>query len=108
MERALIGKISEYEDKQAVIKGRVFNIRNLGNIVFLIVQDYTGTIQVVVDKSTEVKNGDAVVITGLVKKDARAKGGFEIKGEKLEVVSENIKLPEVGIEQNAEQLEDKI
>ncbi|MFZ3058034.1 MAG: aspartate--tRNA(Asn) ligase [Minisyncoccales bacterium] len=90
MERALIGKISEYEDKQAVIKGRVFNIRNLGNIVFLIVQDYTGTIQVVVDKSTEVKNGDAVVITGLVKKDARAKSGFEIKGEKLEVVSENI------------------
>ena len=90
MERALIGKISEYENKQAVIKGRVFNIRNLGNIVFLIVQDYTGTIQVVVDKSTEVKNGDAVVITGLVKKDARAKSGFEIKGEKLEVVSENI------------------
>jgi nondiscriminating aspartyl-tRNA synthetase len=90
MERALIGKISEHEDKQAVIKGRVFNIRNLGNIVFLIVQDYTGTIQVVVDKSTEVKTGDAVVITGLVKKDARAKSGFEIKGEKLEVVSQNI------------------
>ncbi|MFA5729889.1 MAG: aspartate--tRNA(Asn) ligase [Candidatus Paceibacterota bacterium] len=90
MERALIGKISEYENKQAVIKGRVFNIRNLGNIVFLIVQDYTGTIQVVVDKSTEVKTGDAVVITGLVKKDVRAKSGFEIKGEKLEVVSENI------------------
>ncbi|MFA5207958.1 MAG: aspartate--tRNA(Asn) ligase [Candidatus Paceibacterota bacterium] len=90
MERALIGKISEYEDKQALIKGRVFNIRNLGNIVFLIVQDYTGTIQVVVDKSTEVKTGDAVVITGLVKKDARAKSGFEIKGEKLEVVSPNI------------------
>lgn len=90
MERALIGKISEYENKQAVIKGRVFNIRNLGNIVFLVVQDYTGTIQVVVDKSTEVKTGDAVVITGLVKKDARAKSGFEIKGEKLEVVSPNI------------------
>ncbi|HNY35715.1 MAG TPA: aspartate--tRNA(Asn) ligase [Candidatus Pacearchaeota archaeon] len=90
MERALIGKISEYENKQAVIKGRVFNIRNLGNIVFLIVQDYTGTIQVVVDKSIEVKTGDAVVITGLVKKDVRAKSGFEIKGEKLEVVSENI------------------
>ena len=90
MERALIGKISKYENEQAVIKGRVFNIRNLGNIVFLIVQDYTGTIQVVVDKSTEVKTGDAVVITGLVKKDVRAKSGFEIKGEKLEVVSENI------------------
>jgi nondiscriminating aspartyl-tRNA synthetase len=89
MERALIGKISEYEGKEALIKGRVFNIRNLGNIVFLVVQDYTGTIQVVVDKSIEVKTGDAVVITGLVKKDVRAKSGFEMKGEKLEVVSKN-------------------
>jgi nondiscriminating aspartyl-tRNA synthetase len=90
MERALIGKISEYEGKEALIKGRVFNIRNLGNIVFLVVQDYTGTIQVVVDKSIEVKTGDAVFITGLVKKDARAKSGFEMKGEKVEVVSKNI------------------
>jgi len=90
MERALIGKISEYEGKEALIKGRVFNIRNLGNIVFLVVQDYTGTIQVVVDKSIEVKTGDAVFITGLVKKDARAKSGCEMKGEKVEVVSKNI------------------
>lgn len=90
MERALIGKISEYEGKETLIKGRVFNIRNLGNIVFLVIQDYTGTIQVVVDKSVEVKTGDAVVVTGLVKKDARAKSGFEMKGEKLEVVSKNI------------------
>jgi len=90
MERALIGKISEYENQEALIKGRVFNIRNLGNIIFLVVQDYTGTIQVVVDKSVEVKTGDAVVITGLVKRDARAKSGFEMKGSKLEVVSKNI------------------
>jgi nondiscriminating aspartyl-tRNA synthetase len=90
MERVLIGKIAEYENQEALIKGRVFNIRNLGNIVFLVIQDYTGTIQVVVDKNIEVKNGDAVVITGLVKKDVRAKSGFEIKGSKLEVVSKNI------------------
>ncbi len=90
MERALIGKIAEYENKEALIKGRVFNIRNLGNIVFLVVADYTGTIQVVVDKSIEVKTGDAVAITGLVKKDARAKSGFEMKGSNLEVVSKNI------------------
>lgn len=87
MERVLINEISEYEGKKALIKGRVFNIRNLGNIVFLVVSDYTGTIQVVVDKNVEVKNGDAVAIEGVVKKDERAKGGFELKGEKLEVVS---------------------
>lgn len=90
MERALIGKIAAYEGKEALIKGRVFNIRNLGNIVFLVIQDYTGTIQVVVDKRIEVKIGDAVTVTGLVKKDARAKSGFEMKASNLEVVSKNI------------------
>jgi nondiscriminating aspartyl-tRNA synthetase len=87
MERVLINQISKYEGENALIKGRVFNIRNLGNIIFLVVQDYTGTIQVVADKDAEVKTGDAIVIEGLVKKDERAKGGFELKSEKLEVVS---------------------
>jgi len=87
MERVLINKIAECEGKNALIKGRVFNIRNLGNIVFLVVSDYTGTIQVVADKSVEVKSGDAVEIVGFVKKDERAKGGYELKAEKLEVVS---------------------
>ena len=87
MERVLINQISKYESKKVLIKGRVFNIRNLGNIVFLVVQDYTGTIQVVADKGIEVKMGDAVEVVGSVKKDERAKGGFEIKGEKLEVVA---------------------
>lgn len=86
----MINKIAECEGRSALIKGRVFNIRNLGNIVFLVVSDYTGTIQVVADKSIEVKTGDAVVIEGIVKKDERAKGGFEIKAEKLEVVSKVI------------------
>jgi len=90
MERILIKNIAQAEGNEALIKGRVFNVRNLGNIVFLVVEDYTGTIQVVVDKSFEVKTGDAVAITGLVKKDARAKSGFEMKGTKVDVVSKNI------------------
>jgi len=48
MERTLINQISTQEGKSALIKGRVFNIRNLGNIVFLVIQDYTGTIQTVI------------------------------------------------------------
>lgn len=89
MERILIKDIAQAEGKEALIKGRVFNIRNLGNIVFLVVEDYTGTIQVVADKSVEVKTGDAIAVSGLVKKDTRAKSGFEMKGEKVEVVSSN-------------------
>jgi len=87
MERTLIGQISKYEGKNALIKGRVFNRRDLGNIVFLIIQDYTGMIQTVFEKGIEVKTGDSVVLEGLIKKDERAKGGYEMKGEKIEVVS---------------------
>jgi nondiscriminating aspartyl-tRNA synthetase len=87
MERTLIKQIPDNEGKEVLIKGRVLNIRNLGNIIFLIVQDYTGIIQVVWEKETEGKTGDAVAIEGIVKKENRAKGGFEIQGKKLEVVS---------------------
>ncbi len=87
MERTLIKNIAEKDGDKALIKGRVFNIRNLGNILFLIIQDYTGMIQVVFDKGTEIKIGDSVIIEGSVKKDERAKGGYEIKGEKLEIAS---------------------
>ena len=89
MERVLIKNISKFEGKKALVKGRVFNIRNLGNIVFLVVSDYTGTLQTVVDKNVHAKTGDAVAIRGTVKKDERAKGGFEMKGEEVEVVSSN-------------------
>lgn len=91
MERVLINQINEHDGKKVLIKGRALNIRNLGNIIFLIIQDYTGTIQIVLEKGAEVKTGDAVVVEGLVKKDPRAKGGFEIQGEKIEIISSSTK-----------------
>jgi len=87
MERILIDQIKENDGKKVLIKGRVLNMRNLSNVVFLIVQDYTGTIQTVFEKAVEVKTGDAVVIEGLAKKEPRSKYGFEISGEKVEVIS---------------------
>lgn len=88
MERTLIDQIYKSEGTKVLLKGRILNIRNLGNIVFLILQDYTGAIQVVLAKNKEVKSGDVVAITGKVKKEPRAKGGFEVQGEILEIVSE--------------------
>ena len=90
MERTPINQISKKQGDIALIKGRVFNIRNLGNIVFLVIQDYTGTIQAVFEKGIEVKIGDAVIIEGLVKKDERAKGGYEIQGKTINIVSNTI------------------
>ncbi len=87
MERILINQIEKKEGQKITIKGRILNMRNLGNVVFLIVQDYTGTIQVVFNKSVEVKIGDSVAIEGVAEKEPRSKYGFEIQGGTIEVVS---------------------
>jgi nondiscriminating aspartyl-tRNA synthetase len=90
MKRLLIKEICHHEKEKALIKGRIFNIRNLGNIIFLVVRDYTGVVQVVVSKDVEVSNGDVISIEGVIKKDERANGGYEIKGEKVEIIAKNI------------------
>jgi len=87
MQRTLISQIKDNDGKKILIKGRVLNIRNLSNVVFLIVQDYSGTIQVVFEKAIEVKAGEVVGVEGMVKKEPRSKYGFEIQGENLEIIS---------------------
>jgi aspartyl/asparaginyl-tRNA synthetase len=47
MERLLIKEISNHEGEKITIKGRIFNIRNLGSISFLIIRDYSGVVQVI-------------------------------------------------------------
>lgn len=90
MERTLIKQISKAKNEKVLIRGRVLNLRNLGNIVFIMVQDYTGIIQCVSEKKTTVKIGDAVEIEGRVKKEPRSKSGYEIQTEKVKVVSSSV------------------
>lgn len=90
MKRTLINQIEKKEGQKVTINGRILNMRDLGKVVFLIVQDYTGTIQAVLARSArtiEIKIGDSVAIKGIVKKEPRSKYGFEIQGESIEIVS---------------------
>jgi len=86
MERTLISKIEEGLE-QVELKGRILNLRKLGNISFVLLQDYTGQIQIVFEKMKDVKLGDLILVRGKVVKDDRAKTGFEIHGEEIEVIS---------------------
>ena len=87
MERTLIENLASKENTDVLIRGRVSNIRTLGNVNFLQVFDYTGSIQVVFEKPADARVSDAVEITGVVKKDKRAKSGYEIQGKNFKVVS---------------------
>lgn len=90
MERTLIKNTAGNIGKEILIKGRAVNIRKLGEISFVLIQDYTGLIQAVWDKSIEeVKTGNAIEIIGEVKEEKRAKGGVEISGKEIKIISDN-------------------
>ena len=93
-----IEKIGEQEGKTVTIKGWLHNRRSSGKIHFLVVRDGTGFLQVVmgkrdVDEATFTKadhlsQESAVIVTGAVKAEPRAIGGYEMIANGLEVVNE--------------------
>ena len=89
MERTLIKDLKENSGKEVILQGRVQNVRALGNVTFVVLQDYSGTIQCVFETSPETKTGDAVEIEGTVKEEPRAKGGSEIQSKSLKVLADN-------------------
>lgn len=90
MQRTLIKDLTNQIGQEVTLLGRVLNIRKLGSIVFVVLQDFSGTVQTVWETEIKVGIGEAIKITGLVKADTRAKSGVEISGSKLEIVSANI------------------
>lgn len=94
MERTYIKDLKSQVGKQTKVCGFVQTIRKQGGIIFLILRDVTGTVQVVVlkgEKVFEEVSGlsleSVVEIEGLLKEEKQAPGGFELKAEKLVVLS---------------------
>ena len=93
-----IEKIGEQAGQTVTIKGWLHNRRSSGKIHFLVVRDGTGFLQVVmgkrdVDEATFTKadhlsQESAVIVTGTVKAEPRAIGGYEMIANGLEVVNE--------------------
>ena len=88
MERATIRDISKYDGQEVEIRGWVYNKRSSGKIHFLMIRDGTGIIQGVAGKndvSPEVFESfnpltqeSSVIVTGKVRADKRAPGGYEL------------------------------
>src|SRR5688572_10363968 len=93
-----IEKIGEHEGQSVTIKGWLHNRRSSGKIHFLVVRDGTGFLQVVmgkrdVDEATFTKadhlsQESAIIVTGTVKAEPRAMGGYELIASGLDVVNE--------------------
>lgn len=91
-----IGQIAQYEGQDITIKGWIRLRRSSGKLSFLTVRDGTGDIQAIVSKATvgdeqfavcgQVTQESSVILTGQLRKDARAPGGFELDVANFRVV----------------------
>jgi asparaginyl-tRNA synthetase len=103
MKHVYIEKIGEHVGETVTIKGWLHNRRSSGKIHFLVVRDGTGFLQVVMGKNDVPENTftaadhlsqeSAVIVTGTVREDKRAKGGYELTASALDIVSPAVDYP---------------
>lgn len=94
MERIYIKNAKDYVGKEITIAGFIHTIRNQSKIVFVLIRDVTGIIQTVVlansdafDIAKKLSAESVVKLTGLVKEEKQAPGGYEIEVVDIEVLS---------------------
>src|SRR5512140_1800106 len=84
---ARIAELSKHEGQAVTLKGWLYNLRESGKLLFPIFRDGSGTIQGVVPKNQAPQAFEAlkgltqessVIVTGKVRADKRAPGGFEL------------------------------
>lgn len=84
----------DYVGKTVKMNGAVHNIRNMGEVAFVILRKAEGLVQCVYEEGKtefslkELKEESAVEITGVVAAEERAPHGFEIRLTQIRVMSE--------------------
>ena len=96
MRQMYLSQIAEYDGQSVTIKGWLQNRRAVGKLQFLMVRDGTGVIQVVVSEAEVGKDvletvdhlgqESSLIVTGMVRGDRRAPGGFEMTATGVDVI----------------------
>jgi asparaginyl-tRNA synthetase len=91
-----IRRVAEHADEEVVIQGWLYNLRESGKLLFPIFRDGSGQIQGVVVKAVvppdifeavrRLTQESSVRVTGKVRADQRAPGGFELDVSGIEVL----------------------
>jgi asparaginyl-tRNA synthetase len=96
-----LSRIGEKNGQAATVRGWLYNRRSSGRIQFLIVRDGTGYLQAVVaradvapsvwDTAERATQECSLVVTGAVREEKRAPGGYEMAASSVEILgpSEN-------------------
>ena len=115
--RTYIEDIARHADQQVTIHGWLHNRRSSGKIHFLTVRDGTGFLQVVMSKAAvgedafgradHLSQETSLSVTGTVRADARAKGGYEIDAQSFEVHGGSLDYPITPKEHGVDYLMDR-
>ncbi|MDH4207959.1 MAG: asparagine--tRNA ligase, partial [Anaerolineae bacterium] len=95
-QRAYVEDIGRYEGQQVTLKGWLYNKTDKGKLQFLLIRDGTGIIQAVayaddippesLEAIQQLTQESSIVVTGTVRADLRAPGGYELSITDLEIV----------------------
>ncbi len=94
----MIKDLSEFVGKEVTLKGWLYNERSSGKVKFLILRDGTGLLQCVYFKgnvapevfelASRLGQESSIGVTGKVKVEPRAPGGYELDATGLKLISE--------------------
>ena len=95
-----IEQAGKYDGQEVIIKGWLYNLRESGKLLFPIFRDGTGIIQGVCSRKESpeafhrlkgLTQESSVIVTGKIRAEQRAPGGYEIGVDQIAVVQ---KVPE--------------
>jgi len=112
-----IEHLKKHTGREVTLKGWLYNSRSSGKIQFLIIRDGTGICQCVVakdavsdedfDAAKSLTQESSFTITGTIREEERAPGGYEMDVTELEVVSLATEYPITPKEHGIEFLADR-
>jgi len=95
-QKAYIEDIAQYEGQEVTLKGWLYHKTDKGRLQFLQVRDGTGIIQCVVlerdvpsqvfEAAKSLTQESSLIVTGTVRADERAPGGYEVTVKQIKVV----------------------
>ncbi len=114
---AYIDDIARHEGQCVIIRGWLHARRSSGKIHFLTVRDGSGFIQGVMSKAAvddetfrladHLTQETSIIVSGTVRADTRAPGGFELDLASLEVIGESVDYPITPKEHGVDYLMDR-
>lgn len=95
--RFYINEASQHEGKTVTVRGWVYNKRSSGKIKFMVLRDGTGLMQSIFFKGEceeasfeefeKLTQESSVEVTGVIRKEPRSPGGYELGARTLKIVS---------------------